>query len=93
MSGVTNGSDKGYSYTYDKNGNILSITQDGTSATYVYDRANQLIHENNGFTNETVTYAYDEWGNIRKVQYYPYTTDSVLFSISDERRIYRNRVW
>ena len=43
-----------YSYTYDNNGNILTVS-DGTNTTsYVYDSANQLVRENNqagGFTH------------------------------------------
>ena len=59
-----NGGDTPYSYEYDANGNITSITQGTVSVTYTYNDANELIRENNGFTNQTVTYAY--WDEIRR---------------------------
>ena len=57
-----NGSDAEYEYAYDDNGNITSITKGTTSVTYQYNGANELIRENNGFTNKTVIYTYDSWG-------------------------------
>ena len=69
-----NGSDTAYAYEYDANGNITSITQGTVSVTYTYNDANELIRENNGFTNQTVTYAYDDWGNITEKKVYAYTT-------------------
>ena len=50
LSTYTNGSDDAYEYAYDDNGNITSITQGTTSVTYQYNGANELIRENNGFT-------------------------------------------
>ena len=69
-----NGSDTAYAYAYDDNGNITSITRGSTSVTYQYNGANELIRENNGFTNQTVTYTYDTWGNITEKKIYAYTT-------------------
>ena len=69
-----NGSDTAYAYEYDANGNITSITQGTVSVTYTYNDANELIRENNGFTNQTVTYTYDDWGNITEKKVYAYTT-------------------
>ena len=40
-----NGSDAAYTYTYDDNGNITSITQGSTGITYEYDEANRLTRE------------------------------------------------
>ncbi|MBR0343363.1 MAG: hypothetical protein IJH64_14155 [Oscillospiraceae bacterium] len=45
-----NGSDDAYAYAYDDNGNITSITRGTVSVTYEYNGANELIRENNGFT-------------------------------------------
>lgn len=60
--------DRTFSYTYNGSGNISKITDKvGTTAkesTFVYDEANQLIRENNAYTNKTVTYTYDAGGNI-----------------------------
>jgi YD repeat-containing protein len=49
-----NGSDDAFSYDYDANGNITSISQGSVNVTYEYNSANELIRENNGFTNQTV---------------------------------------
>ena len=44
-----------YAYAYDNNGIITSITRNSTVAvSYQYNGANELIRENNGFTNQTV---------------------------------------
>ena len=69
-----NGSDTAYAYVYDDNGNITSITRGTVSVTYEYNGANELIRENNGFTNQTVTYTYDLWGNLTEKNVYAYTT-------------------
>ena len=69
-----NGSDDAYEYAYDDNGNITSITRGSTSVTYQYNGANELTRENNQFTNQTVTYEYDSWGNITEKKIYAYTT-------------------
>ncbi len=69
-----------YSYTYDDNGNILSV-HDGTYATsYVYDSANQLIRENNQRRNRFYTWAYDNAGNILSQKAYVYTTGEITES-------------
>ena len=49
-----NGNDDEYEHAYDDNGNITSITRGSISVTYEYNGANELVRENNGFTNQTV---------------------------------------
>ena len=69
LSMYKNCSDTAYAYAYDDNGNITSITRGTTAVTYQYNGANELIRENNQFTNQTVTYEYDDTGlylNARK---------------------------
>ena len=66
-----------YTYTYDDNGNILSVN-DGTNTTsYVYDSQNQLIRENNQAGAFTHTWTYDPAGNILTRCEYAYTTGSL----------------
>ena len=73
--------DRTFSYAYNGSGNISKITDKvGTTAkesTFVYDEANQLIRENNAYTNKTVTYTYDAGGNILTKTEYPYTTGTL----------------
>ena len=66
-----------YTYSYDDNGNILSVS-DGTNTTsYVYDSANQLTRENNQAAGKTCVWAYDDAGNITSRKEYAYTTGTL----------------
>ena len=69
-----NGSEDAYTYAYDDNGNVTSITKGSASASYTYDSLNQLTRVNDGFTNKTTTYTYDNAGNILERKEYAYTT-------------------
>ena len=94
VSTYQNGSDAAYSYTYDDNGNITGITQGSTSITYEYDTANRLTRENNGLTNETVTYEYDVWGNILNRKVYAYTVgDLTNVPYTEIKYEYTNSAW
>ncbi len=73
---VTQYYDVTYTYTYDDNGNILSIS-DGTNTTsYAYDSANQLIREDNQAGGKTFTYGYDNAGNVEIAMEDDYTPAS-----------------
>ena len=53
------------SYTYDGNGNITRIMQDGVlQAQYQYDTLGRLIREDNNAFGESYFYSYDNNGNI-----------------------------
>ena len=65
------------SYTYDDNGNILTIVRDGYETRYTYDAANQLVREDNAWLYITQTWEYDDAGNILSNTRYAYTTGSL----------------
>ena len=65
------------SYIYDQNGNIESIT-DGTKFTkYYYNELNEVIREDNGYLNKSITYTYDAGGNILNKKEYAYTNGTL----------------
>ena len=70
---IANGDSVTYSYTYDDNGNILSISHGSNTVSYVYDSANQLLRENNLEQEFTNTWEYDNAGNILNRKGYFYT--------------------
>ena len=72
-----NGSEAAYTYAYDDNGNVTSITKGSASASCTYDALNQLTRVNDGFTNKTTTYTYDNAGNILERKEYAYTTGAL----------------
>ncbi len=84
------------SYTYDQNGNILSIS-DGTNVTsYVYDAANQLVRENNQAEGYTHAWVYDDAGNIRFRKEYAYTTVESLANVTPNKTVaydYNDETW
>ena len=79
------GYDVTYTYTYDGNGNILSISDGTYTTSYEYDSANQLIRENNQEGGFTYIWEYDDAGNILCRGEYDYTTGkNVMEYIQDE---------
>ena len=74
---VSAGMDVTYSYTYDKNGNILTASNGTYLTTYTYDSANQLIREDNQRKGKSYTWTYDNAGNILTFNTYAYTTGSL----------------
>ena len=67
-----------YTYTYDSFGNIQTITDSaGLVTRYYYDDQQQLLRENNPYTNTTYVYTYDRGGNRTSRTTYTYTTGSL----------------
>ena len=67
-----------YTYAYDSFGNIQTITDSaGLVTRYYYDDQQQLIRENNPYTNTTYVYTYDRGGNRTSKTTYTYTTGSL----------------
>ena len=58
----TNAGEK--TYTYDKNGNVITETENGITTTYTYDASNRCISISDG--TDMTTYEYDVFGNRTK---------------------------
>ena len=80
-------------YTYDKAGNILTVTENGKlSARYRYDGLNRLIREDNAAFG-TFTYSYDENGNILNKTVYGYTLADTLEGGIEHVYAYKQNGW
>jgi RHS repeat-associated protein len=81
------------SYTYDQNGNIETIT-DGTKFTkYYYNELNEVIREDNGYLNKSITYTYDAGGNILNKKEYAYATGTLGTVLSTIVYTYGDTNW
>lgn len=81
-------------YTYDSLGNIKTIKEnDVLKATYTYDGLNQLIREDNVWLNKSVTYTYDQGGNILAKSEYAYTTGTLGTVQSTVNYTYADTNW
>ncbi len=87
------GYDKTYSYTYDDNGNIVSISDGSSSITYEYDSANQLIRENNQEGGYTYTWTYNNAGNILNRKEYAYTSGTLGTATDTINYTYGDSAW
>ena len=76
VSSYTNGSKK-IQYSYDELKNIKSIVENGKTTTFTYNDLNELVREDNGTLNKTITYEYDAGGNILSKKEYAYTTGTL----------------
>jgi RHS repeat-associated protein len=65
-------------YTYDANGNIETVTENGTLVSkYYYDKWNRLVREDNHKLAKTYTWSYDIGGNILEKRIYTLCTDEL----------------
>ena len=73
---MQDGSSTNYRFRYDSRGNITEVYIDMDRwCRYVYDKAGQLIREDNSYSAETYIYTYDKAGNILSRQHYPLTNE------------------
>ena len=81
-------------YTYDKAGNIETVTENGKLiARYAYDSLNRLVREDNARFG-TFTYRYDAAGNILSKTEYAFTfKDELGEAISVKEYSYKQRGW
>jgi len=72
-------SDLYYEYNYDQYNRIIEVINHnydvgvGKSESFQYDSIGRLIRENNESINQTITYSYDDGGNIQSKKIYSYT--------------------
>ena len=76
-------------YSYDENGNVLTISENGKTITMTYSTINQLLSYTDSDGN-TITYEYDLVGNLTKLIYpdgkavsYSYNANNQLSSVTD----------
>ena len=82
------------SYTYDEDGNITEIKENGTlKESYSYDDLGQMVRENNLDNNQTILYTYDGSGNILSKKIYPYTVGAVSGTPETITYSYGNSSW
>jgi len=80
---------RAYEYTYDGNGNITEISLDSELfKRYTYDEAQQLIREDNIVLYQSITYGYDNHGNILEKNVYAFTTDDLSLETPEETIAY-----
>ena len=69
---------KAFSYTYDSNGNIATVSLNNQLLqSFTYNASNELTRVNDAQNNKTTTYTYDFVGNILSKKDYAYTTGSL----------------
>jgi RHS repeat-associated protein len=77
-------------YTYDANGNIVQIKENGIfKARYAYDALNRLIREDNKALNKTYTMTYDAGGNISARSERTFTLDAEVFGNTETLYSYK----
>ena len=81
------------SYTYDGNGNILTISDGNCTTSYTYDTANQLTRENNQKAGKTWVWTYDNAGNILSRREYAYTTGTLGAVLDTVSYGYTDSAW
>ena len=85
-----------YSYTYDENGNILTVSENDTERyVYTYDSLNQLINVVDKQSAVRYFYTYDNAGNIKTTssQMWNSSTNTAMGSPTTNSYTYGNSNW
>ncbi len=95
LNSISYSNGKGFVYTYDANGNILTIKDQNNTllAGYTYDSLNQLTREDNAQLNKTITYTYDNGGNILSIKEHAFTTGELGSVTNEKTYTYGNSEW
>ena len=71
---IANGNTDREKYSYDKEGNISAIHENGRlKVRYTYDALNRLVREDNKELDLTTTFEYDNGGNLLRQNEYAYS--------------------
>lgn len=90
---VKNGTEE-LNYTYDAKGNIETISEGEVQThKYYYDSLDQLIREDNKKLNKTITYTYDNGGNLLNKKEYAYTESNLGEETGTINYSYENTNW
>lgn len=90
---VKNGTEE-LNYTYDAKGNIETISEGEVQThKYYYDSLDQLIREDNKKLNKTITYTYDNGGNLLNKKEYAYTESNLGEETGTINYSYENINW
>ena len=101
VSSYKNGTDAAFQYTYDANGNITHLQQGTNHVYYEYDGLNQLVREDNSILNKSITYTYDDRGNILNKAEYAYVanggtlgtaTDTITYGYEAEHQAWADQL-
>ena len=80
---------KSYSYTYDSDGNITSISLNGSlRQRFSYNWSKELSRVDDAVANKSVTYGYDYVGNIIEIRTYAYSSGDLSDLIDLKRYTY-----
>ena len=83
-----------YSYTYDKNGNIKNIRENGISKyVYTYDSLNQLTRVADASQYYLFDYTYDTAGNITEKKSIKSNPDGAHLNTTTTNYLYTNSNW
>ncbi|MBO5967055.1 MAG: hypothetical protein J6S14_00985, partial [Clostridia bacterium] len=83
-----------FDYTYDRAGNIETVTKDDTLiAKYTYDRLNRLTREDNYESGKTTVFSYDVGGNITSKKEYAVTSGTPTGSYVGSDYTYATEGW
>jgi len=74
IASITDTAGNSVSCTYDANGNIKTAVVNGKNIKYYYNDLNELTREDNEILNKTITYSYDNGGNIVSKNEYALTS-------------------
>ncbi len=88
---TVDGTETAYEYTYDKRGNIATVSVNRiVQEQYAYDAFNRLVRADCRLLGKSFTYVYDLYGNMTERRSYAFTTGELSDSVETDSFIYAN---